>query len=187
MGNRLVRIVLSLIVGSVAVAIGLYFGRFVAAVAALPFASSRQALPFATGITWWMFIGLLAGVGLALTAVSRKRVRLFLASVVGFGLGGALAALVARAAGATRNSARVAIAMPVGGALAGLLLGLGMGLRARSVVVLIAGAVALWIATPHIGSVIPPSDWIALLAPGAILGAVLAALAPSERAVPPSA
>jgi len=180
MGNRLVRIGLSLIVGSVAVAIGLYFGRFVAAAAALPFASSRQAISFATSIAWWVFIGLIAGVGLALTAVSRYRFRLVLVAVVGFGLGGALAALIAGAAGADRNSALITLAMPIGGALAGTIIGLGAGLRARSAVTLIAGAVALWIAAPHIGSVIPPSDWIGLLAPGAILGAALAALAPND-------
>ena len=178
MNNRLVRIVLSLVVGSVAVAIGLYFGRFIAAVVALPFASSRQAIPFATGITWWAFVGLIAGLGLAFAAMGRRRVRLILASVVGFGLGGALAVLLVTAGGANRASALIALATPLGGALAGLLIGWAAGSGARSSLMLIAGALAMAIATPHIGSVIPPSDWIALLLPGAIIGATLGAIAP---------
>ena len=204
MNNRLVRIGLSLCLGSIAVALGLYFGRFAAAAVALPFASSRQALPFATGITWWAFVGLLAGLGLAFTAIGRRRARWTAMSVLGFGLGGALAAALVAAGSANRGSPLAALSLPLGGALAGLLLGLAAGLKIRSIALLIAGALAMWIAAPHIGSPLPPrslmdvlisaiaggsagdaansaalaGNTLSLLAPGALIGATLAALAP---------
>ena len=211
MNNRLVRIVLSLCLGAIAVALGLYFGRFAAAAVALPFASSRQALPFATGITWWAFVGLLAGVGLAFTAIGRRRARWMVVSVLGFGLGGALAAALV-AASANRGSPLATLSLPLGGALAGLLLGLAAGLKVRSSVMLIAGALAMWIAAPHIGSPFPPrslmdvlisaiaggsagnaansaalaGNTLSLLAPGALIGATLAALAPAAADGPPA-
>ncbi len=186
MNHRLVRIVLSLIAGSICVAIGLYFGRFIAGGVGFLVASSRQAIPFATGITWWAFTGLIAGVGLTFTAVRKRRFRVFVASFVGFALGGALAVVLATAAGGDRNSVVIVLAVPLGGALAGLLMGVSAELGARVVVMMLAGAAALWIAAPQIGSVIPPSDWISLLAPGAIIGAVLAALAKDAPSVQPS-
>ena len=195
MSNRLARIVLGTLVGSIGVGIGLYFGRFVAAAAALPFAASRQAIPLATGAAWWAFVGLIGGLGLAFAAVNRGRVLFVLVSIVGFALGGVIAALP-EAGRVDRSAALSALAVPIGGGLAGLLIGLAARLKARSALMLIAGVAALAIAAPHIdprGSAIPRpigswqlSDWLALLAPGAIIGGTLAALAP-EREEPPLA
>lgn len=187
MSHRLGRIALSTLVGAVAVAIGLYFGRFVAAAAALPFASSRQAIPLATGTTWWAFTGLIAGVGFALTAVSAHRIRVALVSILGFGLGGALAAVFTIASGADRAPALTTLGAPLGGplggALAGLLVGLAAGLGIRAVALLIVGAAAMLIAAPQIGPALPAPDVIALLAPGALIGAALAILAGSDQPV----
>jgi len=205
--RRLVRLVVSLVSGSISVAIGLYFGRFIAGVAALPFASSRQAIPFATGISWWAFVGLIAGLALAFTALSRSRVRFIAISLLGFALGGGLAALLAMTGSADRNAIAATLAVPLGGALAGLLMGVSARLGVRSVIVAIVGALAMAIAAPHIaGSALPPrslfdvllslitgstarsaadagavaANTFSLLVPGALIGAVLAALAPSE-------
>jgi hypothetical protein len=189
MNSRILKIVLSLVVGAVGVAIGLYFGRFVSAPAGLLFASSRQAIPLATGITGWAFIGFIGGLGLAFTAVSRHRARFVLVSILGFALGGLLAALPEAIGRADRNSTLAVLALPLGGALAGLLLGLGAQLRTQALLTLIAGAAAMAIGGPFIGpqsSVIPPADWVALLLPGAIIGATVAVLAPVDGSVPPA-
>ncbi len=186
MRNRVVKVLLSLVVGAVGMAIGLYFGRFVGAVGVL-FASSRQTSALVADTARWIFLGLIGGLGLAFTAVSRQRVRFVLVSLVGFALGGALASyLVFSSAG--RNTLQASLAVPVGGALAGLLLGLSARLGIRSVLMLVASALAMLIAGAYIdprGSVIPPSDWLSLLAPGALVGAVLAALVPEPGDAPP--
>lgn len=196
MRHRLPRILLSLVVGSFGIAIGLYFGRFSAGGVGLLFASSRQALPLATSTTWWAFVGLLGGLGLAFSAVRQRRARFVAVSVVGFALGGAIAALPEMSR-IDRSTALAALAMPLGGALAGLLAGLAAQLRVRSALILVVGVVAMAIARPHIdprGSAIPRpieswtlSDWIALLVPGALLGGALAALTPDDAIAPPRA
>jgi len=174
----------SLAAGSIGVAIGLYFGRFIAGAVALPFASSRQAIPLATGVTWWAFIGLIGGLGLAFTAVSERRVRFVLVSLLGFALGGAIAALP-EANRLDRSSVLATLAVPLGGALAGLLTGISARLGVRSALAAIVGALAMLIAKPHLDALIPPSDWVALLAPGAMIGTALALLAPDNENAPP--
>ncbi len=186
MRNRLPRILLSLVVGSFGVAIGLYGGRFVAGGVGLLFASSRQALPLATSTTWWAFVGLLGGLGLAFSAVSQRRVRFIVISVVGFALGGAIAAWP-EISHVDRGTIQAALAVPLGGALAGLLAGLAAQLKVRAVPLSIVGALATVVARPHLDTLIPPSDWIALLAPGALLGAALAAFLPDNAVAPPPA
>ena len=176
--RRLVRVLASLAAGSIGVAIGLYFGRFVAGPVALPFAASRQAIAFATGATWWAFIGLTGGFGLAFTAVRERRIRFVLVSLLGFVLGGALAAWLGLIGSSSRNAIWAELAAPLGGALAGLLVGLAARRQARSALMAIAGALALVMARPHLDALIPPPDWVALLAPGALIGAALAVLAP---------
>src|SRR3990172_4768649 len=149
MRNRLSRIVLSLVVGSIVVAIGLYLGWFIAiglqaartlsgSVRAQP---SRETVALVTDVTRWTFLGLTTGLGLAFAA------------------------------------------------LPGLLLGLGARLDIRSALMLIVVALAMMIAGPFIdprSSVMLPSplrltlsDWLILLAPGALIGAILAALVPT--------
>jgi len=186
MRNRLPRILLSLVVGSFGVAIGLYFGRFIAGGVGLLFASSRQALPLATSTTWWAFVGLLSGLGLAFSAVTQRRVRFVAVSVVGFAVGGAIAAWpeISRL---DRGTLQAALAVPLGGALAGLLAGLAARLKVRAVPMSIVGALATVVARPHLDALIPPPDWIALLVPGALLGAALAALMPDNAIAPPPA
>jgi hypothetical protein len=71
----------------------------------------------------------------------------------------------------------------LGGALAGLLVGLAAGLGIRAVALLIVGAAAMLIAAPQIGPALPAPDVIALLAPGALIGAALAILAGSDQPV----
>ncbi len=182
MSDRLlIRMLASLAAGSIGVAIGLYFGRFVAGLAALPFAASRQAVPFATGAAWWALIGLAGSLGLAFTAVRRRRIRFVSVALVGFVLGGVLAAWLGQIGSSSRNAALTGLAAPLGGALAGLIVGLSARLQARSALLAIAGALALAIARPHLDALIPPPDWIALLAPGALIGAALAVLAPDQR------
>ncbi|HLF25632.1 MAG TPA: hypothetical protein VJG32_04800 [Anaerolineae bacterium] len=185
MSNRLARMVLSLVVGSIGVAIGLYFGRFIAGGVGLLFASSRQAIPIATSTAWWAFIGLIGGLALAFSAVRKHRVLLVLASIVGFALGGAIAALP-EASRIDRSALLATLAVWLGGALAGLLLGLGARLGVRALVLAAAGALAMFLARSHLEALIPPSDVFALLAPGALLGVVLAALAPERAAAPPA-
>jgi hypothetical protein len=184
MNTRIARIVLSLIVGSIGVAIGLYFGRFPAGGVGFLFRSSLQAISLATGVTWWAFIGLIGGLGLALSTLNKRRVRFVALSVVGFAAGGALAALLVSSS-ADRTAATATLAVPLGGALAGLVMGLSAGLGSRSVLILIVGALAMAIGGPYIdprSSAIPPFDVIALLAPGALIGAALAAWAPDDAA-----
>jgi len=182
--RRLVRIIASLAAGSIGVAIGLYFGRFIAGAVAFPFATSRQAIPFATGITWWAFIGLIGGLGLAFTAVSKRRIRFILVSLLGFALGGALAAWLGMIGSSNRNATLAGLAVLLGGALAGLLTGTSAQLGVRSVLMASVGALAMTLARPHLDALIPPSDWIALLAPGALIGAALAVLAPDNGDAP---
>ncbi len=170
-------IVLSLVLGSIGVAAGLYFGRFLAGGAGLPFATSYVALVITTGAVWWAFVGLAGGVGLAAGAMRSHRLRFVLISIVSFALGGVVAALP-EAARADRASAFAWLAVASGGALAGLGIGLAAGLKARAVVTMLAGALAMFVARPYF-ALIPPSDPIALLAPGALIGAILAALVPN--------
>lgn len=173
--RHLVRVLLAAVAGSIGVALGLYFGRFIAGAVAFPFASSRQAIPFVTGAAWWGIIGLLGGMALAFAVTKIGRLPFVAMTLVGFALGGVLAALLQSLSATSRDAALAGLGAPLGGALAGLLAGLGARLGARSVATLLAGALAMWIARPHF-DFIPPSDLLALLAPGAILGAALAAL-----------
>jgi len=189
MNTRVARIVLSVIVGSIGVAIGLYFGRFPAGGVGFLFRSSLQAISLATGITWWAFVGLIGGLGLALSALSRHRVRFVMLTVIGFAAGGALAALLVSSS-ADRTAATATLAVPLGGALAGLVMGLSARMGVGAVLMLIVGALAMTIGGPYIdprSSAIPPFDVIALLVPGALIGAVLAALAPDAASPSPPA
>ncbi|HKZ84741.1 MAG TPA: hypothetical protein VJ793_13885 [Anaerolineae bacterium] len=196
MRNRLSRIVLSLVVGSIVVAIGLYLGWFIAiglqaartlsgSVRAQP---SRETVALVTDVTRWTFLGLTTGLGLAFAALHKHRVRFLLASIAGFALGGALASWLV-VTSLDRAAPAATLALPLGGALAGLLLGLGARLDIRSALMLIVVALAMMIAGPFIdprSSVMLPSplrltlsDWLILLAPGALIGAILAALVPT--------
>lgn len=177
MNERAARILLSFVLGSIGVALGLYFGRFLAGGAGLPFATSYVALVITTGAVWWAFVGLTGSVGLAAGAVRSHRLRFVLNSIVSFALGGVVAALP-EAARADRVSAFAWLAVTSGGALAGLGLGLGAGLKARAVVMMLAGALGMLVSRPYF-ALIPPSDLMALLAPGALMGAALAALVPN--------
>jgi hypothetical protein len=174
MNKRVSRIVLSLVLGSIGVAAGLYFGRFLAGGAGLPFATSYVALVITTGAVWWAFVGLTGGVGLAAGAVRSHRLRFVSISMASFALGGVVAALpeVARA---DRASTLALMAIPLGGALAGLGIGLAAGMKERAVIMMLTGALAMFVARPYF-ALIPPSDPLALLAPGALIGVVLAAL-----------
>jgi hypothetical protein len=192
MRNRLARAVLSLVAGSIGVAIGLYFGRFIAtavggavAIAASGTGASLATIALATSISWWAFIGLAGGLAWAFSALKRRRLLFVVISVAGFALGGLIAALPEMNR-ADRASALAALAAPVGGALAGLLIGLAARLRIRSALMPAVGAAAMAIAGPQIGSVLPSPNWIALLAPGALVGAALSALAPDESTSPPA-
>jgi hypothetical protein len=183
--RRLIRTLASLAAGSIGVAAGLYFGRFVAAGAGglLAIGSSagttRAAISLATSTAWWAFIGLIAGAGLAFTAVKTRRIQFAVITLVGFALAGALAAWL----GSTPTAPLASVALPAGGALAGLLAGLAARLKVGSALMLFVGAAAMTLAGPHIdarGSAIPRpiaswalADWLALLAPGALMGAAL--------------
>jgi len=175
MSSRVSRIVLSVVVGMVAVALGLYSGRFIALGVGLVFASSLQALALATSVTWWGFIGLINGVGLGFGALRRGRLRFILMSVLGFALGGVIAAVPGMNR-MDRASAIAVLATPVGGALAGLLIGLSVRLKAGVVLMVIAGALAMWIAQP----------FFELLPPRSILDALLTALVGSGSSTPAS-
>lgn len=176
--RRVVQILLSIITGSIGVAFGLYFGRFVSVALAFPFASSRQALNLVTTISWWASIGLSGGLGLAFTAINNRRARFVVGTLLSFALSGMLAAVVSAAGEANRDLTLSSLAIPVAGALSGLLVGLLAGLKARALTMLIVGGLAMAIAAPHIGSFIPPSDILALLLPGALIGMALAVLSP---------
>lgn len=196
MNKRVSRIVLSLVLGSIGVAAGLYLGWFVAvglqvartlsgSAGAQP---SRETVALVTDVTRWAFLGLTAGLGLAFAALHKRRVRFLLASIAGFALGGTLASWLV-VTSLDRAAPAATLALPLGGALAGLLLGLGARLDIRSALMLIVVALAMMIAGPFIdprSSVILPSplrltpgDWIILLTPGALIGAILAALVPN--------
>jgi hypothetical protein len=174
--NRLlVRILLGIVAGAIGIALGLYFGRFLAGAIAFPFATLRQLLPFITGIAWWGLIGLLGGIAWALALFKRGRLRFLGITLLGFALGGALAALLGSLGASGRDPNLIGLAVPLGGALAGLAAGLAARLGARALITTLAGALAMWIARPHF-DFIPPADVLALLAPGGMLGAVLAIL-----------
>lgn len=178
MNRQLIRFALCVVVGAIAVGIGLYFGRFIAGAAAFPFASSRQAISFVTGIVWWAFIGVMLGLGLALTGATERRARLVLLTVLGFALGGALAAWLGSMGSADRNATLTTLSAPLGGVVAGLLMGWGARLGLRALAMAVVAGVAMLIARPHLEALIPPSDVLALLIPGVLIGAALAALAP---------
>jgi hypothetical protein len=207
MSRRATRIVLSAVVGSIGVAIGLYFGRFIAGGVGVLFASSRGALPFATSIAWWAFIGLVGGAGLAVVAIGHRRIGFVAAALAGFALGGALAA-VPEASRLDRDAALAVLATPAGGALAGLLMGLSARLKTGVVLMIVAGALAMWIAQPFFDLLPPRSildailsvlvgsgsstsassdagavalNTLLLFAPGALIGIALAALKPAMR------
>jgi hypothetical protein len=202
MSNRLARIGLSAVVGSAGIAIGLYAGYFAALGSQLlrnltgGAQLSREMVALVADVTRWLFLGLMIGLGLSLTAVTRRRILFGVASIVGFGLGGALASWLV-ASNPNRSVAPATLAVPLGGALAGLLIGLSAQLRTRAALMLIIGAIAMAIGGPLIDPrtsvVLPPpwrlalSEWIALLAPGAIIGIALAALAPEREESPPPA
>lgn len=199
MNTRITRIVLSLIVGSIGVAIGLYLGWLVAVglqlVRVLTDSAggqpSREATALVTDVTRWVFLGLLCGLGLALTGVSRHRVRFVVFAILGFAAGGALASLLV-VTSLNRTSPAAMLGVPLGGAVAGLLLGFGARLGVRSVALLVVVAVALLIGgqfiDPRSDFVLPSplsltlADWIALLVPGALIGAALAAWTPDGAA-----
>lgn len=189
MSRRVGRIVLSIVVGSFGVAIGLYFGRFPAGALGFLFRSSLQTITFATAITWWAFTGLIGGLGLAFTAMSTHRIRFVILTTLGFGAAGALVALLVSSS-SSRDAALATLAVPAGGALAGLVMGLAARLRVKAVLILIAGALALAIGGPYIdprSSAIPPVNLVALLVPGALIGGALAAFAPERTDAPPPA
>ena len=197
--RRLVRIIASLAAGSIGVAIGLYLGWFAAAglQAARIFATRNQlslgAIALITETVRWAFIGLIGGSGLAFTVVNQRRLVFILASILGFALGGALTALLVFG-NLNRNAASATLGVPLGGALAGLLSGLGARLGIRSVLMLIVTALAMVIGglfiDPRSPGILPSplrlglTDWIALLAPGALIGAALAVLAPDNGDAP---
>lgn len=176
MNPRYARILYSIAGGSIGVAVGLYFGRFIAGGAAFPFRSSLQTIQLVTSTAWWATIGLTGGLGLAFTAIRRKRFRFVISSVLSFALGGICAALLVQAAAGDRASSLPGLAIPLAGALSGLLIGLAAGLKSRALTMLIVGALALAIAAPHIGAPFPPNDIPALIVPGALLGMALAVL-----------
>jgi len=197
MSRRVSRIVLSLVLGSIGVAAGLYLGWFVAVglqVARTLSGSanaqpSRETVALVTDVTRWAVLGLTTGLGLAFAALHRRRARFLSASLAGFALGGALASWLV-VTSLNRAALAATLALPLGGALAGLLLGLGARLGIRSALMLIVVALAMVIAGPFIdprSSVVLPSplrltpgDWLILLAPGALIGGVLAVLVPGD-------
>jgi len=183
--RRPVTVLLCLAAGSIAVAAGLYFGRFIAlgagslvVMGASGQGASLNAISLITGIAWWAFMGLIAAPSLGYSALSKPhRLRFVWMTILGFALGGLLAALLGQAGIAGRDTLLSNAAVPLGGALAGLLMGFGARLGVRAAILAIALAVAMLIARPLL-ALIPPSDLVVLLAPGAIAGATLAALTP---------
>lgn len=200
MNKRVSRVVWSAAAGAIGAGVGLYAGWGAGPGVSLLLISanvplSRETSALLIDSTRWLLLGLFVAVSLAVTAVRRNRARFVLLSVLGFALGGVVTSLLV-VSSANRAGVVPSLAVPVGGAVAGLLMGLGAGLRSRSLVMALAAAIALVVGAqfidPRSSALLPPpqrlspAEWIALLVPGALIGAALAGLLPAEAEAAPA-